>query len=477
MEQSTSVTYPNVLILDYLKRTGKASPEARMKAEQFINLGYQRLLTFEVDGGGFDWFGQGSAKTVLSAYGLMHLVDMARVAPVDPALIDRTRALLLKRQQPNGSWPAEGVLHEGGLSGDDAGTTATAYVAWALARSGHAEEAVGRALIYLEDRITQDTDAYTLALAANAFAVARPQSAVTRRLVDQLDARKESGGGAAWWPAERQTVMHGSGDAATVEATALAAQAFLASDTHRNTVTAALTYLVRQRAPAGAWASTQATILALQALVGGAGGLSERGSGSVAVQVNGRDAGAIQLTEKNSDVTQQVDLTPYLQAGENRLALRLQGQARPLYQLVTRSYVPWHGSSTARPQTVEIRVRYDRTELRQNDTLLADVSIRSHHRQPLSMLIADLGLAPGFAPDPASLAALQQSRRIERFEVTPRQLILYLRDLAPGAEIRLPVRLRARFPVRAKTPPATVYEYYNPTHRGITAPVVMGVKI
>ena len=111
MEQSTSVTYPNVLILDYLKRTGKASPEARIKAEQFINLGYQRLLTFEVEGGGFDWFGRGPAKTVLSAYGLMHLVDMARVAAVDPALIDRTRALLLQRQQPNGSWPAEGALH------------------------------------------------------------------------------------------------------------------------------------------------------------------------------------------------------------------------------------------------------------------------------------------------------------------------------------------------------------------------------
>lgn len=477
MEQSTSVTYPNVLILDYLKRTGKASPEARMKAEQFISLGYQRLLTFEIEGGGFDWFGQGPAKTVLSAYGLMHLVDMARVAPVDPALIDRTRALLLQRQQPNGSWRAEGELHEGGLGGTDAGTTATAYVAWALARSGHAEQAVNRALIYLEDRITPGTDAYTLALTANAFAVARPQSAVTQRLLEQLDARKQTGNGAAWWPAERRTVMYGSGDAATVEATALAAQAFLTSDTHQDTATAALTYLVRKRSPDGAWDSTQATILALQALVGGAGGLAERGAGSVTVQVNGRDAGSVQLTEQNSDLAQQVDLSRYLQPGENRLALRLQGPARPLYQLVTRSYVPWRAASAEQARSVEIQVRYDRTELRQNDMLRADVSIRSRHREALSMLIVDLGLAPGFAPDPASLAVLQQTRRIERYEVTPRQLILYLRDLPPGVELQLPVRLRARFPVRAKTPPAKVYEYYNPARRGTTAPVVMGVRI
>ena len=29
-----------------------------MKARQYIHLGYQRLLGFEVDGGGFDWFGR-----------------------------------------------------------------------------------------------------------------------------------------------------------------------------------------------------------------------------------------------------------------------------------------------------------------------------------------------------------------------------------------------------------------------------------
>ena len=46
------MTYPNILNLDYLKRTRKNTPEVQMKAEQFISLGYQRLLTFETPGGG-----------------------------------------------------------------------------------------------------------------------------------------------------------------------------------------------------------------------------------------------------------------------------------------------------------------------------------------------------------------------------------------------------------------------------------------
>ena len=48
------MTYPNILVLDYLKRSGKATPELRMKAEQYLNLGYQRLLTFRNRDGGFN---------------------------------------------------------------------------------------------------------------------------------------------------------------------------------------------------------------------------------------------------------------------------------------------------------------------------------------------------------------------------------------------------------------------------------------
>ena len=52
-EQTSSTTYPNVLVFDYMKRTGRLTPEIEIKARKYINAGYQRLLTFEVPGGGF----------------------------------------------------------------------------------------------------------------------------------------------------------------------------------------------------------------------------------------------------------------------------------------------------------------------------------------------------------------------------------------------------------------------------------------
>ena len=104
-EQTSSSTYPNVLALDYMKRTKKLTPEVHAKAEGYIANGYQRLLTFEVPGGGFSWFGQAPANKILTAYGLMEFYDMSKVYDVDPKLIMRTQAVA--RQSAAGGWKLE----------------------------------------------------------------------------------------------------------------------------------------------------------------------------------------------------------------------------------------------------------------------------------------------------------------------------------------------------------------------------------
>ena len=120
-EQTSSTTYPNVLALDYLRRTGKSVPPVEARARQYIHLGYQRLLSFEIAGGGFDWFGRPPANRTLTAYGLMEFQDMARVHDVDSTLIERTRRWLLDQQRPDGSRePERHQLHE-----DPTGSRAT----------------------------------------------------------------------------------------------------------------------------------------------------------------------------------------------------------------------------------------------------------------------------------------------------------------------------------------------------------------
>ena len=168
-EQTSSTTYPSLLVLDYMKRTNKISPELRAKAERFIQIGYQRLLSFEVQGGGFEWFGKSPAHPVLTAYGLMEFHDMKKVQAVDAAMIERTQQWLLQQQRHDGMWTmADAGIPEGATQGFDGhDTRITAYIAWALAESGVNDARLSRALDQLA--AASPKDSYTAALIANAL--------------------------------------------------------------------------------------------------------------------------------------------------------------------------------------------------------------------------------------------------------------------------------------------------------------------
>ena len=71
-----------MLALAFLRRTKAVSPRVEAKAKEYLAQGYQRLVGFEVEGGGFSLFGKSPASTTLSAYGLMEFADLARVTEV-----------------------------------------------------------------------------------------------------------------------------------------------------------------------------------------------------------------------------------------------------------------------------------------------------------------------------------------------------------------------------------------------------------
>ena len=146
-EQTSSSAYPNVLVVDYMKRTHTENPAAMMKAEQYLNAGYQRLLTFEHKTGGFDWWGQESNEPLIwvSAYGLQEFNDMAKVYPVDRGVIDRTQAWLMKQQAADGTWDKIGMTHSETIASmGDPKLLLTSYVAWSLLGQRHEVAAAGK---------------------------------------------------------------------------------------------------------------------------------------------------------------------------------------------------------------------------------------------------------------------------------------------------------------------------------------------
>jgi hypothetical protein len=93
-----------------------------------------------------------------------------------------------------------------------------------------------------------------------------------------------------------------------------------------------------------------------------------------------------------------------------------------------------------------------------------------------------LGIPPGFdllsedLQDYQEKSASMKSGRLEKFNQTATQAILYFNSFAPGETVQLKFRLRAKYPIRARTFQSRVYEYYDPDVKSVARPVALEVK-
>lgn len=465
-EQTSSTTYPNVLALQYLKQTGKAAPSVEATARQYIHLGYQRLISFEVSGGGFDWFGHPPANRLLTAYGFMEFGDMAKVRDVDPALIDRTRRWLMAQRHADGSWSGEPHGLESGLAsqgGDD--LIATTYIAWSVFNgSSSGDAALTRA--WLESvRVDRQADPYVMALMVQALAaVGGDERPWMRRM---MDVRQQSADGKqTWWSRSggSRTAFCGSGHYADIETTALAALALLE---HRGDVTAArgaIGWLISQRDGRGTWGTTQATVLALKALVAAADApLGEPVERVIAVEVGGQVVERITIDPDQAEVLKLVDLSGRITPGPHHVVVRQERGPAAQAQVVFRAAVPGMSQPEQQSGPLAIDVRYDRDALRVGEELLAVAKVSTGELLPMVML--DLPIPPGFEPRRSDFDAMVTAGSIARYELTPRTAIVYLTLLKPVAPLTLRYVMRATMPVSVTMEAPAAYEYYNPQRK------------
>lgn len=462
-EQTSSTTYPNVLVLDYMKQVGQITPEIQMKAESFINTGYQRLLSYEVDGGGFEWFGRAPAHKILTAYGLMEFYDMAQVHDVDPNVITRTQQWLVSQQEKDGSWkPAKQYLDVVASKFTDDVMRNTAYITWALLSSGYKGEPATKAINYIQDNIDEIKDSYTLALSANALVLHNSDDPVTVKLLETLMNKKQEKDGNVWWQADSSTSTNASGTSADIETTALVALAFMNAEKYHDTVSKILTYLIESKDSYGTWHSTQATILAMKTLLLSMKNATSKTDAEVTLLMNGQALEDFAFTPENSDIMRLFDLKDYTVKGENRVQLKFGGEGSALYQIVGRFYLPWKEKPVDEKEPMSIEISYDKTELVKDDVLTANVVVKNNRPGQANMVIVDLGIPPGFEVMAGDLAELVGDETISRFNLTGRQIIVYLDVVDHKKPVEFSYRLKAKFPVKAKTPKSTVYEYYNP---------------
>ena len=447
-EQTSSSTYPNVLALDYMKRTKKLTPEIHAKAEGYIANGYQRLLTFEVPGGGFSWFGQAPANKILTAYGLMEFNDMSKVSDVDPRLIERTRDWLASQQQPDGSWkPDPSFINEGATNRYNSNVLRiTAYIAWSLANTGYHGAAVEKAKRFIESHRGEKPDTYTLAIIANFAADYGKDREFTRQSMQALlDARSESGDQVSWTAEE--TGVYSTGSSAAIETTGLATQALLKWGQASETVRKALNFISSKKEASGNWGTTQATIMALRSLLLASQIGASDIRGAVEVMLNGKPVETLKLTPENNDLLHQFVVKGIDAEKHNVVELKFEGAGGLAYQVVGRYFTPWEEKRSVDPLSID--VVYDRTKLAQGDTATSTVTIRNNLPKTANMVMVDLGIPPGFDLLSEDLQSFQEKHSgdrpgsLEKFSLTASQAILYFNALSPRQTVTLQVSVCA----------------------------------
>jgi hypothetical protein len=400
---------------------------------------------------------------------------------VDEAVIQRTRDFLLGKQKDDGSWELEqGGIAEGAINRQQGSiVNTTAYITWALAESGFTGGELDLARSFLAGKLDGDLDdPYTLGLLLQVFADDPDRARrddVVKRLARTAD-RDDDGG--VHWSSEDPSAFGSTGDVGAIEATALITLGLIDTGLEPTLARGAMDWLVRHKDALGNWGSTQATILTLKTLIQASLSGPRDITASVDIIVNGTPVETFEITPQTSDVMHVVDATAKLKAGRNTvtIASSLAERRGIMTQITARTWVPWPAEQ--RPTEEEpllLGVEYDRTQLATGDILRAHVTAEYRLDRTAENVIIDLGIPPGFDVVVADLQQAVDSGKIARYELTGRQVIIYVARLEPGQRLAFDVGFEARYPLRAQAPKSEAYLYYNPDVRSSTRPVALVV--
>ena len=464
MEQTTSSAWPNVLALQYMNQTGTITPEIQMTALEYVSIGYQKILTFECESGGFNWWeGDNPGNGILSAVGVMMLTDTKAVYDtVDDAVIERSCDYLEGIQKPDGSWSEEAHLHAGNENLGAGSLRATCYMGWAMAYGCPSHgAALDKAVDYIESALPAEPGAYTRAMCANALVKSGASPSLANELLAQFHEDAILGDGTVHWTAGEDTLVNSGGNAADVEMTSLVALAMAGKSAYPQDVNGAVEWLVQSKDPMGNWGyNTQATVLALQTFLAALNLSAGPTDADVSVLLNGGEVASKSFDDFNKDVVWQVEMLDGFAPEGNVFEFDYAGIGGLSYQVVSTHFVPWEDLEPA-GGPLSISVTYDTTSLSVDDFVTASVFITNTDESAQGMVLVTVGIPPGFLLVTEDLVKLKADGQIDNFEVAGKQLVLYLDEVPVGAPTVLEYSLQAQYPIKAQTGGSEVKYYYN----------------
>nr|BAU69626.1 A2M2 [Sphyrna zygaena] len=522
-EQNMVKFAPNVYVQRYLNKTHQLSSEIQHKAIGYLRTGYQNQLKYKHDDGSFSAFGSRDREgnTWLTAFVLKSFLQARPYIFIDEKIIRDATTFFLTHRMESGCFASLGSLFNNAMKGGvDDSISLSAYVTTALlelennnpkladeifqnwikselpqvpssSRPSVSEysaeefshpptlggpplfkdfktEVLDRALSCLRDALETVNSSYTLSLLAYTFTLAQEQLSRNKTLQRLEEIAIKEDGLTHWRREQEPEEEHGywwRAPSAEVEMTAYVLLALLSqpqvptSDLDRSIPI--VRWLVKQRNSYGGFASTQDTVVALQAL------------SIYAELTHVADSHSSVSVSSESGFHQEFHID-----SSNQLLL----QSRTLPELPGEYSVEVTGTGCLLLQT---SLRYNRPAIPLDAAFR--VSILMTNQQPSNynlfpqsqhtlkinvtyvgkravsnMVLVNIAMISGFSPIKDSYQSSLDRANISRSEIKDGHFILYLYPMESHHLLQFSIEVSHDFEVEHRKPAAVkVYDYYE----------------
>lgn len=443
-EQTSSSTYPNILILKYLKESGKSNPEIEKRALDLIQRGYNRLIGFETAENGFEWFGKTPPHEALTAYGLLEFTDMKEFITVDSKMMERTKKFLLKRRNGKGTFD----IISGGYDrfASVPNKIANIYIVYALVRAGMGAE-IRKEYETAVNNALASGDGYQLAMMANAAHLVKDTMSY-RRMMETLAGLEGKDNLNA-----ETSVVNSRSSSLRVETMSLYAMALMkAEKPDLSKIAGLLSGLMAEKSYYG-YGSTQGTVMALQAIVDFSKLVPRTGTETIAL-----------FTMNHQPVSGNDALPTMVKPGTNRFTVEYPqtGKVVPYSLEVSYSTLTPPNSEQAE---LQISTSLKTGSCRTGETVRMSIAVSNTRSTLQPMAIAKIGIPAGLSVQPWQLKEIMEKNRAAYYELFDHYVVFYWMGFAPGETKEIGLDLKAEIPGVYRAKASNVYLYYTPEYK------------
>ncbi len=454
-EQTSMSSYPNAMIMDYMKQTESGDPATYATAKEYLKAGYNKLVAFETSQKGYEWFGSAPGHEALTAYGLMQFNEYKKLYPaVDEEMVQRNVKWLLNRRDGNGGYLRSDKAAD--YFGRASEEVTNCYITYALSEAGYKD--INKETDYSYNKSLAVDDAYLMSLAANTLYNIKDDSraeVVMKKLVGKQNADGSFNG-------RSQSITCSSGSALTVETSSLALMAMLSSNIQNfDAISRTANYIIKQQSGYGDFGNTQATILALKALTKfSIANKRTPEAGTIEFLLDDTKIAEMNFEAGENKPIEITGLEKYILEGDHKIRIRYKGVKVALPYTISITY------NIATPKSdkeckLSMKQTLSTNSCKVGDVVRMNVILKNQINEGLASPIAIVGIPAGLSLQAWQLKEMKEKMMFDYFEIINNNLVIYYRAFKGDEVKELIFDLKAELPGTYQAQASNTYQYYT----------------